>query len=296
MKEIVVISGKGGTGKTSIVASLAALADNAVLADCDVDAADLHLLLIPEIERTDEYYGGRCYHIENDNCAQCGFCEEVCRFDAVVEHNGNSDNHSFSIDPIACEGCGVCYYFCPDSAIVMDKSRTGELFTSRMRYGPMVHAKLGIAEENSGKLVAMVRERAREIAGKNNARYIIIDGPPGVGCPVISSITGADVVLIVTEPTISGLSDLKRVAELSRHFGIQTGVCINKWDLNPEVSQQISDYCSGRNITIVGRIGYNGEFTEALVKGKAVLESASEDLAAEIISLWENLDKLTPSS
>ncbi|MBD3234852.1 MAG: (4Fe-4S)-binding protein [candidate division Zixibacteria bacterium] len=294
MKEIVVISGKGGTGKTSIVASLAALAEHAVLADCDVDAADLHLLLTPKIEQTEDFYGGRCYHIENENCAQCGFCEEVCRFDAVIEHNGYGDNHSFSIDPIACESCGVCYYFCPDSAIVMDKSRTGELFTSRMRYGPMVHARLGIAEENSGKLVALVRKRAREVADRDNAEYIIIDGPPGVGCPVISSITGADVVLIVTEPTISGLSDLKRVAELTGHFGIKTGVCINKSDLNLDVSQQISDYCSESDIAILGRIGYNEEFTGALVRGEIVLEIASEDLAAKINSLWENLNQLTP--
>ncbi|GAI55778.1 unnamed protein product, partial [marine sediment metagenome] len=192
MKEVVVLSGKGGTGKTSIVGSFAALAESKVLADCDVDAADLHLLLNPSIKEENEFWSGEVAVIDDEKCTQCGLCQDVCRFDAI---------NDFKVDPISCEGCGFCYHICPDEAITMRENLSGQWFISDTKYGPLVHARLGIAQENSGKLVAVVRQRAKQIADKHDFDYIISDGPPGIGCPVISSLSGANVALLVTEPT-----------------------------------------------------------------------------------------------
>ena len=293
VKEIVVISGKGGTGKTSIVASFASLAQNAVLADCDVDAADLHLVLDPHIKRSQDFYGGKKAYIDPEKCTGCGMCVEMCRFEAIIEDGKlkNQDSNIYKIDPIGCEGCGVCAYFCPVTAITMEPQKNGKLFISEMRYGPMVHAKLGIAEENTGKLVALVRENAREIARKEGADYIIVDGPPGVGCPVISSITGADIILIVTEPTVSGLSDLKRVEKLARHFNIPATVCINKWDINPSISEKICDYCDKHQIRVLGKIRYDNAFTKAQIMKATIPEYTSGYLADEIKSVWGRLQQ-----
>ncbi len=291
MKEIVVISGKGGTGKTSIVASFALLAQNAVLADCDVDAANLHLVLKPEIKSRQDFMGGKLARIVPDLCTGCGICDDLCRYDAIEEepHPNNPASSLYKVKPIACEGCGVCVYFCPDSAIEFEKQKCGELFISDMRFGPMVHAKLGIAEENSGKLVALVRQHSKEIAKRKAANFIIIDGPPGLGCPVISSITGADIVLIVTEPTISGLSDLARVGKLAKHFNIPATVCINKWDINPSVAEEIYGYCGKHQIKMLGKIRYDNSFTKAQIQGITIPEYTTGILADEVKAIWDNL-------
>lgn len=293
VKEIVIISGKGGTGKTSIVAAFASLVKNAVLADCDVDAADLYLVLEPCIKQSQDFYGGKKARIESEKCTGCGLCVDMCRFEAIIEDGKlkNQDSNIYKIDPIGCEGCGVCAYFCPESAITMEQQRNGKLFVSEMRYGPMVHAKLGIAEENSGKLVALVRKNAREIAQKIDADYIIVDGPPGIGCPVISSITGADIVLIVTEPTVSGLSDLKRVEKLTKHFDILATACINKWDINPSVSKEICDYCDKHQIKVLGKIRYDNAFTKAQIMKATIPEYTSGYLSDEIKSVWNRLQQ-----
>jgi MinD superfamily P-loop ATPase len=291
MREIVVISGKGGTGKTSIVASFASLAENAVLADCDVDAANLHLVLKPEIKSRQDFIGGKLARIDPDLCTGCGICRSLCRYDAIVVEPHPVDPASllFEVKPVACEGCGVCVYFCPDSAISFEQQKCGELFISDMRFGPMVHARLGIAEENSGKLVALVRQQAKLIAEKAASGYIIIDGPPGIGCPVISSITGADIILIVAEPTISGLSDLQRVNELAKHFKIPATLCINKWDINPSVAEKICNYCDQHEIRMLGKIRYDGDFTKAQIKGMTILEYTTGVLADEVRAVWDDL-------
>ncbi|MCD6303331.1 MAG: ATP-binding protein [Planctomycetes bacterium] len=288
MKELVVISGKGGTGKTSIVASLAVLADKAVLADCDVDAADLHLVLDPQVQRRENFSGSSRARIMPGHCIACGKCEEICRFDAVFfdgPGNGRVEK-TFRIDPIACEGCGVCAWFCAEKAIEFGPVVNGQWFVSRTRCGPMVHARLGIAEESSGKLVSTVRQTARELAGQRGLKLVIIDGSPGIGCAVIASITGADVVLIVTEPTPSGRSDMERVAELTRHFEIPAMVCVNKWDLNPQVASEIESRGAELGLAVAPRVRYDRAVTEAQVNGKAVVEYRSDGVAADIRELW----------
>ena len=295
MKELVVISGKGGTGKTSLVASFAALADSAVVADCDVDAADLHLVLEPRIVRRGQFSGGSRARILPGHCTACGKCEEVCRFDSVFyDGPGNGRvKKTFRVDPIACEGCGVCAWFCAESAIEFSPANNGEWFISDTRHGPMVHAKLGIAVENSGKLVSLVRTEAKKLAAKRNLDLAIIDGSPGIGCPVIASITGADLVLVVTEPTLSGLHDLGRVTKLTKHFGIQTLVCVNKWDLNAELTAEIETNARRMGIEAVGRIRYDRAVTEAQIKKRALVEYAEVGAAADIKELWSRVsDKL----
>ena len=234
MKELVVISGKGGTGKTSITASFAVLADRPVIADCDVDASDLHLVLSPQIKECHEFRSGHEAVIRQDDCIGCGECLSHCRFKAVQVSGKPGQRAQFFIDPVSCEGCGVCVRFCPEHAIDFPERLCGEWMISETRCGPMVHARLGTAAENSGKLVSTVRREAKRIAKENNSPLIITDGPPGIGCPVIASVTGASLVLAVTEPTVSGEHDLKRVLSLARHFSIPALVCVNKWDINPE--------------------------------------------------------------
>ncbi len=290
MKEIVVISGKGGTGKTSIVASFAVLSQNAVIADCDVDAADLYLVLNPEVQITEPFSGGKIAEIIPDRCTNCGECEQVCRFDAISEKvNGGTTN--YTIDPVSCEGCGVCVAVCPAEAISFEPHENGELFVSSTKYGPMVHAKLGIAEDNSGKLVSLVRARAKVIAEDNGRDLIIVDGPPGVGCPVISSITGAHAVLIVTEPTVSGVHDLERVMKLTTHFNIPTYVCINKHDINPEVTQEIEYRAKSLGIPLLGKIHYDPVITEAQIHAVPIVEYCQNKVSQEITTLWASLYK-----
>lgn len=290
MKELVVISGKGGTGKTSIVASFAALADKAVLADCDVDAADLHLVLEPQILRREKFSGGKRARIIAEKCTGCGKCAELCRFDAASagkpEKSHPMHTGYFSIDPVACEGCGVCARFCPAGAIDFAPAINGEWYVSQTRFGPMAHAKLGIAEENSGKLVSTVRREANLITEENNMKLVIIDGSPGIGCPVVASITGADMVLIVTEPTVSGQHDLNRVADLTKYFGIKTLLCVNKWDINPQVAANIEAEAKNRGLTVAGRVRYDKSVTTAQVSRKSVVEYTQNGCAEDIQKLW----------
>ena len=293
MKELVVISGKGGTGKTSIVASFAALADKVVLADCDVDAADLHLVLDPKVIRRESFSGGKRARIKPGHCTACGKCEELCRFDAIYfdgPGNGRVDK-TFRIDPIACEGCGVCAWFCAENAIEFAAAVNGEWYVSETRHGPMVHAKLGIAEENSGKLVSIVRKEAGTLAEQRGLELVLIDGSPGIGCPVIASITGASLVLIVTEPTLSGLHDLGRVAELTRHFDIPALVCINKWDLNPDVAAEIERQAKQRGMTVAGRVRYDRAVTDAQVRKQAVVEYQQNGCAEDIRVVWGKVSR-----
>ncbi len=293
MKELVVISGKGGTGKTSIVASFAALAKSKVLADCDVDAADLHLVLEPEIEHTEDFSGGKRANIISQNCKHCGRCYDVCRFEAVKRSVDLDEVASvdFQIDSIACEGCGVCVRVCPKDAIAFEPAINGQWYRSNTRHGPMVHAKLGIAEENSGKLVTLVRNQAKEIAEEQLLDLVIIDGSPGIGCPVIASITGADLVLVVTEPTQSGKHDLERVTALTSHFGISTLVCINKWDLNPEVTSEIEALARNRSARIAGKVRYDNAITKAQIQKLSVVEYSKNGVTEDIKSLWTEVSR-----
>lgn len=273
MKEIVVLSGKGGTGKTTVTASLAALAKNAVLADCDVDAADLYLLLKPEIKETFEFWGSQKAKINENKCKECGKCEDVCRFGAI---------ENFKVNAILCEGCRVCYNLCPQKAIDMVETLSGHWYISNTKYGPMVHAKLGIAEENSGRLVSVVKKTAREIAERERYEYIITDGPPGIGCPVISSLAGADMALIVTEPTAAGLHDLERVLKLAENFKVAIKVVINKFDLAQEKSKEIEQYCINKGIEVIGKIPFDEEIVRAVSKGVPPVEYSSGP-AAEVL-------------
>jgi len=280
MKEVVVLSGKGGTGKTSIVGSLAALVDGKVLADCDVDAADLHLLLSPSERMRNEFWSGQVAHIDEDKCTECGLCQELCRFNAIKD---------FCVDTVSCEGCGFCSYVCPVEAITMSKRMVGYWFISDTKYGPLVHARLGIAQENSGKLVAVVRQQAKQIAEEQGLEYIISDGPPGIGCPVISSLSGAGLALLVTEPSLSGIHDLERVLDVCRHFGVPTMVCINKYDLNEENTRQIEDQCLSQGVEVAGRIPFDNVVTESIVQGVPVVEYSNGDIAREIERMWHLL-------
>ena len=281
MKQLVVISGKGGTGKTVITASFASLAQNKVMVDCDVDAADLYILLEPKIIERHVFKGGKVAVINKKTCNNCGRCISVCRFDAISK--------DFVVDSLSCEGCGVCYYICPQNAIVMEEKISGEWFISETKYGPFVHAKLGVAEENSGKLVSVVRQNAKIIAEKENCDLIIIDGPPGIGCPVISSITGTDVVLIVTEPTLSGIHDMKRVIELTQHFRLKTFVVVNKYDLNIEMTLEIENYCKKNKIPLAGKVVYDPVVTEAIANKKIVVEYSDSEVRRQIIDVWRTI-------
>jgi len=291
VKEIVVISGKGGTGKTSIVASFAALAKSAVLADCDVDAADLYLLLEPDVKQTHDFSGGKLASVITDKCIGCGRCEEVCNFDAAVFNGPANDvvGRTYTIDSIACEGCGVCLHYCPVDAIEFKDAINGQWFISDTRFGPMVHARLGIAEENSGKLVSLIRKQAKQIATQQNRGLIIVDGSPGIGCPVIASISGADLVLVVTEPTTCGQHDLDRVVELTEHFKISTAVCINKYDINPEIAEVIEKRAGEKGLKVVGKIAYDTAVTEAQIAAKSIVEYSSNGLKEQVVSLWESV-------
>lgn len=282
MKELVIISGKGGTGKTSIVSSIASLAEDMVLCDADVDAADLHLIMNPEVLQTSDFQGGSYAIINKDKCIECGLCMELCRWNAIGE--------DYVIDPIECEGCGVCYYFCPEKAIDFPPNTCGEWFISETRFGPMVHARLGIAEENSGKLVTLVRKEAKILAEEKGLQLILTDGAPGVGCPVIASIGGADAVLVVTEPTVSGVHDMVRVVELAEFFKINTMVCVNKYDLNLDKTKEIEAFAFKRNLPFLGHIPFDSVFTGAMVQGMNLFEYAPDSPAcAAIVKIWESV-------
>jgi len=324
MKEIVVISGKGGTGKTSVAASFAYLAERPVIADCDVDAADLHLVLGPNPIQHHLFRSGHRARIEPALCNSCGICKTYCRFDAVELNQrtagpqdagrGPDSAHlapgilniphrpgeclagqpqsipgSYWIDPLSCEGCGVCVHFCPTHAIAFDECVCGEWMVSETRCGPMVHAKLGIAAENSGKLVSTVRREARRIATEEERPWIIVDGPPGIGCPVIAAITGSDMVVVVTEPTVSGEHDLNRVLSLAAHFRIPAAVCLNKWDLNQSMTERIEGAAQRAGARLLGRIRYDPAVTKAQLQEMAVVETDTPS-AQDVRYIWKQLE------
>ncbi len=334
MRELVVISGKGGTGKTSLAASFAVLAGNAVVADCDVDAADLPLVLAPRVRRREEFRSGHEAVIRQADCIRCGVCATYCRFEAVGQYPSETDApaprgvHSackdcdfcqrscsvrtheilremweasgsagqpvFAIDPLACEGCGVCVRSCPVHAIDFPERACGEWFVSDTRCGPLVHARLGAAAENSGKLVSLVRAHAREIAKVGGRELIIIDGAPGIGCPVIASLTGATAALIVTEPTVSGQHDLERVAGVARHFGVPAWVCVNKWDLNLDMTEKIEAAARRRGMHIAGRVRYDKSVTAAQVAARTIVEFTADGVATDVRAVWNAFSAAQP--
>jgi len=283
VKELVVLSGKGGTGKTSLVGSFAALASGAVLADCDVDAADLGLILGPTVRSEHEFFSGQVATIDADCCTMCGMCEQLCRFEAIKD---------FSVDPLACEGCGLCFQVCPAGAVTMKSMLAGHWYVSDTQYGPLVHARLGVARENSGKLVAAVRRQARLEAIEGNLDLIISDGPPGIGCPVISSLSGVNLALLVTEPTISGISDLERIAAVCRHFGVQAAVCINKHDINEDNTQRIIDFCDAKGLPVLAKIPFDDAFTEAIVRGQPLVSFSDGYVGRQVRMLWQRVNEL----
>jgi MinD superfamily P-loop ATPase len=280
MRELVIISGKGGTGKTSLTAAFAGLAVNGVLCDADVDAADLHLLTAPEVRQRNDFRGGGLAAIDHERCTQCGLCREKCRWNAITE--------AYGVDGIACEGCGVCVWMCPAGAIDFKEKICGEWYVSDTRFGPLVHARLGIAEENSGKLVTLVRREAKTLAEKKGCNLILTDGPPGVGCPVIASIGGATALLIVTEPTVSGLHDMDRVAQLAAHFKVPTMVCVNKFDLNTEKTRAIEARAIEMGLKILESIPFDPVMTHAMVRGQTVLEyDGTSQVSGVVRRVWE---------
>ncbi|MBN2175901.1 MAG: ATP-binding protein [Bacteroidales bacterium] len=284
MKEIVVISGKGGTGKTSLTASFAYLGGkDVIVADCDVDAADMHLLLEPDFEEQEDFYSGELAYIIQDQCIRCGKCLEVCRFGAIK----NLFN-TYQVDPLACEGCGYCARICPTNAIINKKPVAGKWFISNIKTGSiMVHAKLGIGADNSGKLVAKVKNEAKEIAEDEFKDFVIVDGSPGIGCPVVSSLSGASFVLMVTEPSVSGLHDLKRLYELIKKFGLKAGCIINKSDINQQITDEIETFLKEENILHIANLPYNEDFTKAMTVGQTIIEFSNGNLKKQITSAWE---------
>ena len=282
--EITILSGKGGSGKTTVTGALAALGKNAVLIDTDVDAPDLHLLLQPKIMRSTAFYGSKKAKIIAADCIHCGLCVGACRFDAIAP------GEPPQISPIFCEGCGMCHRICPVEAIEFVEARTGEWYVSDTAYGPMVHARLDPAQGNSGKLVSLVREEGRKIAAVNQAEFILTDGPPGIGCPVIASLAGTGFVLVVTEPTPSGEHDLRRLTELLALFKIPAGLCLNKWDLNPEMAARME--AAGRDLGMhaAGRIRFDLTTVQAQLQGRTVMDYPASPAAADIEALWRNME------
>ena len=291
MKQLVILSGKGGTGKTSVSAAFAHLAsvnglkNKVVLADADVDASNLELVLKPEVLKSEKFLGGKIASIDQEKCAVCGTCAAICRYDAVVKND-----FSYTIDPIACEGCGACVYQCPGEAISLETQVAGEWFRSDSIYGPLFHAALLPAQENSGKLVAIVKQQAHQMAVDGNYDLILIDGPPGIGCPVISAVSGVNLALIVAEPTAAGIHDMRRVFETTEHFNVKTIVCINKANIYPEGTAEIEAYCQEHCIEIIGNIPFDPLVTEAMVQGQAVTVYRPEAPASQALAtIWNEL-------
>jgi len=278
VKQVAVVSGKGGTGKTTLTASFAALAKDVVIVDCDVDAAVLHLLLEPNTVIEQEFKGAKVAIIDKSKCIECGECEKACRFDAIKD---------FIVDPIFCEGCGVCSYICPEDAISLKEKVSGYAFISETRFGPMSHARLSTAEGNSGKLVTLVRHNAKQIAEREGKNLILLDGPPGIGCPVIASLTGVDLAVLVTEPTMSGLHDLERILVVVEHFGVIPLVCINMYDINEENTRRIVTFCQQNNVEVAGEIPFDPIVTKAMVARKTVVEySPNSKVSDKIREIW----------
>ncbi|MDI6870837.1 MAG: 4Fe-4S binding protein [Bacillota bacterium] len=288
MKQVTVISGKGGTGKTSFVAAFANLSGASVVADCDVDAANLHLILGPVAQRAEPeaFKSGYGAVLDPDRCRGCGQCARACRFGALrIDERGKA-----GLNPLLCEGCGVCVDVCPRNALTLVEKTAGELFVSETRFGPLVHGRLGIGQSASGKLVAQVRARARELAGDEGRQLILVDGSPGLGCPVIASLSGVDAAVIVSEPTVAGLHDLERVLRLCSHFGVKPFVVVNKWDLNPEMAERLEKVGRSHGAEVLGRVGFTRVFTEAMIHGRTVVEYAPESaVASELRAVWQKL-------
>ncbi len=282
IREIVIVSGKGGTGKTSLAAAFAALAKNGILCDADVDAADLHLLMQPEVKERTDFMGGSKAVINPDLCTGCGTCRTLCRFDAISDR--------YEVDPIRCEGCGVCVDFCPEQAIDFPVQRCGEWYISATRFGPMVHARLGIAEENSGRLVSLVRKETRQLAEERGLELILTDGPPGIGCPVIAAIGGATALVIVVEPTVSGIHDMERVVDLAAHFRVPGMVIVNKYDLNVEMTETIEQLAVQRNLVVLGRVPFDPVFTRSMVQGQTLFEYGAETPTRQVVrDIWAKI-------
>ena len=282
IREIVIVSGKGGTGKTSLAAAFAALAKNGILCDADVDAADLHLLMQPEVKERTDFMGGSKAVINPDLCTGCGTCRTLCRFDAISDR--------YEVDPIRCEGCGVCVDFCPEQAIDFPVQRCGEWYISATRFGPMVHARLGIAEENSGRLVSLVRKETRQLAEERGLELILTDGPPGIGCPVIAAIGGATALVIVVEPTVSGIHDMERVVDLAAHFRVPGMVIVNRYDLNVEMAETIEKLAVQRNLVVLGRVPFDPVFTRSMVQGQTLFEYGEETPTRQVVrDIWAKI-------
>ncbi len=287
MKELVVLSGKGGTGKTSLVGCLAFLNEKSVLVDCDVDASNLHMILESEIRQRHEFVAGKKAHIDPAVCSGCGICGDHCRFGAIDEQDG-----LFSVNDIACEGCGVCGHVCPEEAVTMADNIGGQWFESLGPLGPFMHGELGIGQGNSGKLVSLLRQRAREVGRESGLPLIIVDGPPGIGCPVIASLSGADYALIVTEPSPTAHHDMSRLLQLTGHFHIRTGVCVNKYDLNETVAEAIEAEARQVGADVLGRISYDPSFTQAQKTATTVLGFVQNQATDEIRAIWKKLSPL----
>jgi MinD superfamily P-loop ATPase len=281
MKELVVISGKGGTGKTTILASFTALAGRSVLADCDVDAPDLYLLLHPDISHQEEFRGGQLAVINQERCLRCGRCREVCRFVAITP--------AFCVEALDCEGCGACRVVCPAEAIELQERVAGDWFRGQTRYGPMVYARLRPTEENSGKLVVLVRKEARVQAERDGIELLLTDGPPGIGCPVIATLGNADLALIVTEPTPAGLHDLERTVGLCRHFRVPAAVCVNKFDLNPRLGDEIRSFCAQSQVAATESIPFDESVTTAIQQGLPLVEFNHGPASQAVSVVWRQV-------
>ncbi|MHB1335582.1 MAG: ATP-binding protein [Candidatus Humimicrobiaceae bacterium] len=284
MKQITIISGKGGTGKTTIASSFIKMAHDYIAVDADVDAANLHILLNPSVEKKEDFIGG-AVAVVNEDCINCGKCEELCRFDAIS--NSATD---IKIDSLKCEGCGVCEYICPVNAIELKKEKQGEFYTSDTDFCKLIHARLNPGAENSGLLVTMVRNKAEDIAYGQNKK-LIIDGAPGIGCPVIASLNGVDYALIVTEPTLSGISDFKKIYEVAQFFNIKSLACINKFDINLKNTAEIEEFCTSKNIEVIGKVSYDENVPKVLAQKKFIIDYPDSSAAKDIKKLWENFDK-----
>ena len=280
MKELVVISGKGGTGKTCLSSSLALLASNPVICDCDVEAPNLHILLQPEVQQTREFSASQQAHLDEEQCIFCGLCIDLCRFGAIQD---------FQVSNLDCEGCGLCSRICPVEAISMEEHCSGEWYSSTTRYGPMFHARVGIGEQNSGKLVALLRQQAREAAQANGRELVITDGPPGTGCATIAAISGCQLAVIVTEPTLSAIHDLKRVIELCRHFKVKCGVIINKADLNPVKARDIKEYCAEEEVPVWGEVPFREDLVEAVNNCQLPVQYSAA-LATLMQGIWKEVE------
>ena len=290
MRQLVILSGKGGTGKTTVAAALAHLASRegrVVLADADVDAANLELLLAPEERESRDFTGGKLAVVDGDLCTGCGLCQEVCRFEAIGLNCGSTNGGGrYGVAPVACEGCAACFYRCPAGAIRMAERVAGRWFYSDTRLGPLVHARLFAGQENSGKLVTRVRMKAQDICISRGADYLFVDGPPGIGCPVIAACSGSDLALIVAEPTVAGAHDLERALSLVGHFRVPAVVCVNKWDLNPARTERIERECASRGVAVLGRIPFDTAVVEAMVQGVTVTEAGDGPVSRELRLVW----------